>query len=155
MSADISGAPMDAAAADERAIVELIERQFASMSWSPGSGPDVAAFKSDFLAAASLFPAARPVARRSLEEFCTRMSDLARTSLPSFDEQVIGTDMRIFGSVAVAVVVCESTENGLEKGRNVEMMLLVKDGGRWRIAAQAWDRETAENPIPPALASPA
>ena len=30
-------------------------------------------------------------------------------------------------------------------------MLLLKDAGTWRIASQAWDKESAANPIPPTL----
>jgi hypothetical protein len=31
------------------------------------------------------------------------------------------------------------------------MMLLVRQDGRWRIAAQAWDKESEGQPIPPDL----
>ena len=36
--------------------------------------------------------------------------------------------------------------------RGVEMLLLVKDDGAWRIAAQAWDTEGPSKRIPPHLA---
>jgi hypothetical protein len=35
--------------------------------------------------------------------------------------------------------------------RSVEMMLLVKTAGAWRIASQAWDRASETNPIPARL----
>ena len=54
----------------------------------------------------------------------------------------------IFGNVAIAAVACENTENDSEVNRNVEMLLLVKSDERWRIAAQAWDKETVSTPIP-------
>ena len=47
----------------------------------------------------------------------------------------------IFGNVAVAVAGCEITENDTDVTRGVEMLMLVKGAGAWRIAAQAWDTE--------------
>jgi hypothetical protein len=42
----------------------------------------------------------------------------------------------MFDNVAIAVAGCEITENDADVTRGVEMMLLVKDAGVWRIAAQ-------------------
>jgi hypothetical protein len=53
----------------------------------------------------------------------------------------------VVGNVASAAVACESIENTTETSRTVEMLLLVKDEGAWRIAAQAWDRESDLNPV--------
>jgi hypothetical protein len=142
---------MEANAADLRAIRDLIDRQFTSMSWSAAAGPDTTTFKSDFLPGAPLYPSARPVSVRSLDEFTERMGELAQTTLTSFHERVIGTKVLVFGNVAVVAVVCENTENEGEVNRNVEMMLLVKSEGRWKIAAQAWDMETNSAPIPDEL----
>jgi hypothetical protein len=139
---------MNNSATDVRAIRELIHRQFASMTWKTGGSPDLRLFKDDFLADAVLYPSARPLSAQSIEEFGVRMRELARTSLQSFHERVMGTKVHVFGGVAIAVVACENTENGSEVNRNVEMMLLVKDGGRWKIAAQAWDREAANRQLP-------
>lgn len=132
---------------DRQAIREIVGRQFSSMSWRDGSGPDINAFRGDFLPAATLFPAARPVSPRSLDDFCARMAGLAGSTLVSFDERVMATHIVLFGNVAMAAVICENTENGSEINRNVEMMLLVKEAGAWRIAAQAWDKETPSQPI--------
>ena len=79
------------------------------------------------------------------------MGELARTTLTSFHERVIGTNVLLFGNVAVAAVAYENTENEGEVNRNVEMMLLVKTNGHWKIAAQAWDRETNTLLIPDEL----
>ncbi|WP_370057535.1 hypothetical protein [Sinorhizobium fredii] len=68
-------------------------------------------------------------------------------TLHSFEETVLGSRIHVFGNVAVAVIACENVENATETNRNVEMMLLVKDDGSWRIAAQAWDRQDASNPV--------
>ncbi|CAA9525246.1 MAG: hypothetical protein AVDCRST_MAG91-2454 [uncultured Sphingomonadaceae bacterium] len=142
---------MDEQAADHRAIRDLIDRQFASMSWSVGGGPDTALFKSDFVPDSPLYPSARPVSVQSLDEFTERMGKLARTTLPSFLERVIGTQILVFGNVAVAAAAGEQTDNEGEINRVVEMLLLVKDGGHWKVAAQAWDNETSGTPIPDEL----
>jgi len=136
---------------DVRAIEDLIARQFASMSWQVGGAPDLEKFGSDFLPGASLFASARPVRAQSVGQFAERMKSIVGTTLRSFDEQVIGTRIHVFGNVAVAVAACENTENGAEINRNIEMMLLVKDGGQWKIAAQAWDKATDAHPIPTEL----
>ena len=46
----------------------------------------------------------------------------------------------------------EMTKIDAEVSRGVEMLLLVKTDGAWRIAAQAWDAEGPSKPIPPHLA---
>lgn len=133
---------------DTQAIKEVIGRQFASMTWVAGGKPNLHAFESDFVSGSPLYPSARPVRAQSIREFCARMSELARTSLPSFHERVIGIKIDVFGNVAIAAVACENTENENNVSRNVEMMLLVKEGEHWKIAAQAWDRETTNRKIP-------
>jgi hypothetical protein len=133
---------------DIEAIEAVVSRQFASLNWRPGESADWAAFAADFLPEASLYPSARPARRQTVEAFVERMKDLAGTSLRSFHETVRGTDIRVFGNVAVAVAACEMTENDAEINRGVEMLLLVKNEGRWRVVAQAWDSESASNRIP-------
>ena len=76
------------------------------------------------------------------------MKGLAQTTLHTFHEAVLGTKVHVFGNIAVAIATAEMTENDAETNRNVEMMLLVKSGGAWRIAAQAWDRASRSNPVP-------
>ncbi len=125
-------------------IQALVSRQFQSMSWQAGGQPDAAQFAGDFHADALLYPSARPLRPLSVGDFTQRMLGLAATSLPSFDETVLGSNILVFGNVAIAAVACETRENEAEPARNVEMMLLVKDAGRWMIAAQAWDRQTAD-----------
>ena len=46
---------------DEAAIRKVIARQFASLSWRPGTSGDWAAFTADFLPGAPLYAAGRPV----------------------------------------------------------------------------------------------
>ena len=137
---------------DLRAIEALVARQFASLSWAPGESADWAAFAADFLPDASLYPAARPARRQTTAAFVERMKGLAGTKLRSFKEGVLGTEVRVFGNVAVALAACEMTENDAEVNRSVEMLLLVKTEGAWRIACQAWDAEGPSRPIPSHLA---
>jgi hypothetical protein len=133
---------------DANAIKEIIDRQFASLNWSPGATADWNAFISDFASDASLYPSARPAKHQTPEEFVARMKGLAAGSLRSFAESALGYDIRVFGNVAVAVTACQMTENETEMSRSVEMMLLVKTDGRWRIVSQAWDTERAAGAIP-------
>ena len=140
-------------ATDSQAIRNLIERQFRAMSWRDGGPPDATAFSDDFHHEARLYPAARPVRPQSVDAFLERMTTLAGSSLTAFEEEVEGTHVRVFGNVAVAVVVCAAIENHKEVTRNVEMMLLVRDEGRWRIVAQAWDGASGSRAIPPDLVS--
>jgi hypothetical protein len=112
---------MDARASDLRAIRDLINRQFASISWSAGGGPDTVTFGNDFLHGAPLYPSARPVSVRSVDEFTEYMGELVQTTLTSFQERVIGAKVIVFGE------------------------------GHWKIAAQAWDKETNSVPIPAEL----
>ena len=106
------------------------------------------AFRGDFLPQAALFPSARPAAAWKVDEFIGRMKSLAGKELRSFHENVLGTQVRVFGNIAMAAVACENTENDLDTNRNIEMMLLIKDEGTWKIAAQAWDKATETNPVP-------
>jgi hypothetical protein len=139
--------------ADGAAIRAIIARQFASLSWGEGRAPGWDDFAGDFLDGASLFPAARPARRTSVADFVERMRSLSQTSLRSLDETVLGTDIRVFGNIAIAMAAAEMTENGAETNRSMEMLLLVKSGGNWKIAAQAWDKASEANPLPDALVS--
>ncbi len=140
---------------DVRAIQALIARQFASLSWAPGASADWDAFAADFFPEASLYPAARPAKRQTVEAFIERMKGLAGTKLRSLQEAVLGTEIHVFGNVAVAVAACEMTENGAEVNRGIEMLLLIKNEGAWRIVSQAWDMESPSKRIPVQLVSEA
>jgi hypothetical protein len=135
-------------AEDISAIEALIARQFGSLNWAPGSSGDWTTFAADFSTEAALYPSARPARPQSVSAFVERMKRLSETTLTTFHERVLATQIQVFGSVAVAIVACEMTENAVEVTRNVEMVLLVKDEGVWRVVSQAWDRETPFRPIP-------
>ena len=133
---------------DVQAIEAVIARQFASLNWSPGTSADWEGFAADFFPEASLYPAARPAKRQTVEAFIQRMKGLAGTKLRSFEEAVLGTEIHVFGNVAVALAGCEITENHAEVNRGVEMLLLVKNAGAWQIVSQAWDMESPSERIP-------
>jgi len=86
--------------------------------------------------------------RQSVEAFVERMKGLAETKLRSFHETVLGTEVRVFGNVAVALAACEMTENDGQVSRGVEMLLLIKNEAAWRIVSQAWDTESSTKLIP-------
>ncbi|ASY72589.1 nuclear transport factor 2 family protein [Sinorhizobium fredii] len=107
----------------------------------------LAAFEKDFLPEAALYASARPLRSQTTGQFIERMNGLVGKTLHSLEETILGSRIHVFGNVAVAVIACENVENATETNRNVEMMLLVKDDGSWRVAAQAWDRQDAANPV--------
>ena len=133
---------------DVRAIEALIGAHFDALRWEPGARPDWAKFAADFLPDASLFPAARPARRRTLEAFIARMDGVAQGALRSFEEKTLGMRVLAFGNVAVVLAASEMLENGTEVNRDVSGYLLLKDEGRWRIAAHAWDKASDSRPVP-------
>jgi len=133
---------------DVRAIRALIGAHFRGLRWTLGTRADWPAFAADFLPDASLFPAARPVRRQSVDAFIARMDGLARDKLRSFEETMLGMKILVFGTVAVVLGASEMVENGTEVNRDVSGFLLVKEDAKWSIAAHAWDHETQAMPVP-------
>jgi hypothetical protein len=133
---------------DTQAIRALIANHFQGLRWSPGEPVDWAAFSADFVPDASLFPAARPARRQTLEAFIARMNGVAQGKLRSFEEKTLGMQILRFGTVAVVLSASEMIENGSERNFDVHGYLLVKDTGQWRIAAHAWDHATEQMPVP-------
>lgn len=114
---------------------------------------DWESFAGDFLPDATLYPSARPVKPQAVPAFVERLRGLSQGALQTFHETVLGTEVRVFGTVAVAIAACENVENGKDVNQVVEMLLLVKQDGAWRVAAQGWDKVvTADDPLPPWLA---
>jgi ketosteroid isomerase-like protein len=138
---------------DHRAIEAIIERQFGSLNWHPGTSGDWAAFATDFHPEAVLFPTARPAKVQTVAAFIARMKGLAEGPLQTFGERVLGTQIHVFGNIAVALAGCEIIENGEKVTRGVEALLLVKDDGVWRIVAQNWDTEREGLALPSELVS--
>ncbi len=139
---------------DVRAIETLIGAHFQGLHWTPTTRADWTTFAADFLPDASLFPAARPVRRQTLDAFITRMDGVAQGTLRSFEETTLGMQILVFGNVAVILSASELLENGTEVNHDVSGFLLVKDEGKWRIAAHAWDHASEEMPLPEHLRHP-
>jgi hypothetical protein len=134
---------------DTAAIRAVIAAQFASLSWSPGKPADWDAFRATFFPDTTFIPAARPARRQSVEHFIARLQQLeADGKLTHFHETMLGATIHVYGTVAVAMAACEMLENETTVTRDVSAFLLVKDGGVWRVAAQAWDMETGDKPVP-------
>ena len=133
---------------DTQAIRALIGAHFQGLRWSPSTAPNWNAFTSDFLPDASLFSAARPVRRQTLDAFITRMNGVAQGTLRSFEETTLGMQICVFGNVAVVFAASQMLENGTEVNHEVSGYLLVKSEGTWRIAAHAWDHASEQSPVP-------
>jgi hypothetical protein len=67
----------------------------------------------------SLFPAARPVRRQTLDAFIARMNGVAQGSLRSFEEKTLGMQVLVFGNVSVVLAASEMLENGTEVNHDV------------------------------------
>jgi hypothetical protein len=144
---------MSAPNTDESAIRELIRSQAKRLSWTRDTPADWESFKNGYLPNALMIASSRPARTQTVDEFLTRMKALSAGSLRSFAETALNGDVHVFGSIAVAIIAGETLENESEKNRDVSGYLLVKDGGGWRIVAQAWDKETTERRIPPAMST--
>lgn len=57
-----------------------------------------------------------------------------------------GVAQSVFGNVAVVLAASELVENGAETNHDASGYLLVKDEGKWRIAAHAWDHASEQRP---------
>jgi hypothetical protein len=136
---------------DTRAIQALIGGHFQGLRWSENASADWETFRSDFLPDASLFPAARPVCRQTLDAFIVRMTGVAQGTLRSFEEETLGMHVLLFGNVAVVLAASRMLENGTDVNQDVSGYLLVKSEGAWRIAAHAWDHATEQSPVPESL----
>src|SRR5258705_12578414 len=96
---------------DDDAIRAIIDRQFASLNWSPGTAGDWNAFTADFAPDAALYPSARPAMRQTPEDFVTRMKGLAAGPLRAFAEAVLGYSIQVCRTVAVATAAEQITCN--------------------------------------------
>ena len=144
---------MPAEHSDIAAIRGVIAAQFRALDWAPGKPADWDAFRATFFPDTTMIAAARPAQRQSVEQFIGRLQKLeADGTLARFHEDMLGASIQVYGNVAVALGACAMLENGAKVTRDVSAFLFVKSEGRWSIAGQAWDLETADNPIPAGLA---
>ena len=77
-----------------------------------------------------------------------RMNSVAQGTLRSFEERTLGMQILVSGNIAVVLGASEMVENGTEMNQDVSGFLLVKDEGKWRIAAHAWDHASEAMPVP-------
>ncbi len=133
---------------DEKAVRALIGAHFQGLKWTPTTQADWSTFAADFLPDASLFPAARPAQAKTLDTFIERMNGVAQGSLRSFEERTLGMQILFFGNVAVVLAASELLENETEVNHDLSGYLLVKNEGKWRIAAHAWDQASEQMPVP-------
>jgi hypothetical protein len=133
---------------DVQAIKNILARQLEYISWSASKDSNWTEFSEDFLPDATLFGAARPARSQTVAAFVDRMKSLSQTGLKSFEQTMLGAEVHVFGSVAIAFGVCRNLENRTDENRGIEAYLMVKDDGIWRIASQTWDTENDSQKIP-------
>lgn len=136
---------------DEKEIRDLIKNHFEGLSWTPDTSPDWDRFSRDFVPGATLIPSARPVQMKSVEDFIDRMNGVAASTLHTFEEHTLEMQILGFGNVAVVLAASEMLENKTETNHDISAYLLVKNEGKWFIAAHAWDKATEEMPVPEQL----
>jgi hypothetical protein len=133
---------------DVQDIKNILARQLEYISWSASKDSNWTEFSEDFLPDATLFGAARPARSQTVAAFVDRMKSLSQTGLKSFEQTMLGAEVHVFGSVAIAFGVCRNLENRTDENRGIEAYLMVKDDGIWRIASQTWDTENDSQKIP-------
>lgn len=139
--------------ADEQAIRELVRAQARRLSWTAAQPADWEGYKEGYLPDGVMVASARPARAVPVDSFLERMKALSRGNLRTFEEKALNGVVHVFGSVAVALIAGETLENGSDVNRDVSGYLLVKEEGRWRIAAQAWDKERPDRKVPAEMLS--
>ena len=138
---------------DEIQIRDLVRAQANRLSWTRTQTADWEGYRAGFTADAVMIASARPARTQAVGAFLDRMKALSQGNLRDFQEKALGGSVHVFGNVAVALIAGQTLENGAELNRDVSGYLLVKEEGRWRIAAQAWDKEKPDQKIPPSMLS--
>ncbi len=140
---------MGAAEDDVKAIQALIADGFDAISWSPETPPDWGRFFGPYLPGAQMVPSARPPAFTDPDTFRARMTGQRDGGdMVDFEEEMLGCDVRVFGNIAVATAAFKARINKSGEGQGVNMYLLVKDEGTWKVASVAWDNASDTQPIP-------
>lgn len=137
--------------ADKQEIGQIIADLFEAISWTRDSPPDWDNFAQPYLDKALLFPSARPVSSKTLEEFIAMMQGQYPEKMHTLQEDVIRNEVRVFGNLAMALSSYSANINGEPAGRGVNGFLFLRDDGKWKIGAMCWDNESEDNPLPEAL----
>jgi hypothetical protein len=135
-------------------IAAIVQRMFDAISWSPEQAPDFPAFRASVRDDAVLIPSARPAKTTDMTNFLIGMkTQRDNGNLVDFEETALGTHVRVFGNIAVAIGGYESMANKGKPGRGANVFLLVRGDKGWEIAAMAWDNEKDGVMLPADLAS--
>lgn len=127
---------------EEQTIERLAHGLHQALCWSDGRSADWSAFRALFAPQAYLFPAGRPLAPLTVDEFIHRM-DAQRLSgdLLDYQEKIAHIDVHLFGGgVAAAHIASDGLINKQDKVRTSGVMVFVKDVGKWQIVSMAWDK---------------
>jgi hypothetical protein len=158
----------DGEAGQEKARVDrakydsVIEALYDAVSFERGGRPDWVTLKSLFLEGAVLAQprwGTRDLELLSVDEFVGRFAADLKTFEArgtGFSERVAGSQCSTFGRVADCRVVFEARFDPASPdpvGRGVDFIQLVRNGGRWRIAAVATEYERADLPLTPEVAA--
>lgn len=129
-------------------IETVVEQLFGAISWSASSPPDWKAFSDCCLPGAKLFPASRPVNPTDLLPFIEMMQGQYEGDLKDFDEAVTGHHVRVFGNIAIAFSGYTQRINGGDLTRGVNGFVMIRNDGKWKIAAMCWDGEKEGAQVP-------
>jgi len=149
-AADSLARPVDHVAT----ITALVEKMLGDISWTPEKAPDFDGFARPIHPAATLVPAARPIAPTDIATFLPRMRDQhSGGAMRFFEESPLGTIVHVFGNIAVALGGYQMVVDRGEPRFGVNAFLLVHDG-EWRITGMAWDMAGENKSLPDELATP-
>lgn len=142
----------DAYGDDVKAINTVIDGLFEAISWTPDRPADWQALAQSFHDDAVMIPSARPIATVDVRTFSDRMQAQRDSgALTSFEERVLHNTVHVMGNAASVANVYEGVANGGAPFRGVNMLLLSKEDGRWKVVAMTWAQETDDAPLPAAL----
>lgn len=140
-------------ASDIEEIGAVCPRLYEAVGWSAGKAPDWAAFRDCCHPQILLVPlgsgAPTPI---GLEAFIEGMEG-QRTSgaVRQLSEVETGREVTGYANLASVRSSFIATINGVER-RGVTFAHLVRENGRWRIVATAWENEREDDPLPSELA---
>lgn len=142
----------DASNKDEHVLRHMVDDLYAALCWTENTQPDWQKFKSCFRDDAVLVPSARPAVPTTIDAFVKRMEGLrANGTLKSMHETPLGYTFSIFGNTALVHSSYATVINGGAPSRGANAFLWVKNDGEWKVVGLAWDNESEQVPLPPAL----
>ncbi len=147
---------MPALPTDEAAVLDLLNRFFAAVSFPEGGTPAYEDLTDLFSEPGRLIRTSTPIPENlPVADFVAeRRRVLAAGELTAFHEAEIGGRTDVFGAVAHRL--STYTKSGIGPagafaGRGVISSQFVREPGGWRISSMAWDDERPGQIIPSAL----